>query len=144
MGARANARILSAALLAGTLGAGFLAGSAWQRGAAPEPGAVEGERERDDRPGRNGGRRLVIDQVGLSVETRAQAQDVIRHFRAQMRALDKELQAEYEPRQRALARRARDSIRSLLSAREQAIYDSLLAARHSRRGDGERSGNQER
>ena len=143
MGARANARILSAALLVGMLGVGFLAGMAWQGDRVPEPAEDARERERGDRSGRSG-RGLLIDQVGLSAETRAQAGDVIRHFRVQMHALDKELQAEYEPRQRALARRARDSIRSLLSPQERAVYDSLLAARHSRRGDGERSGNQER
>ncbi len=142
MGVRANARIASVALLAAMLAVGFLAGVAWQRDAPAENPPDQGER--DGRPGRDG-RRLVIDQVGLAPETRAQVLDVVRHFRSRMHALDRELRADYEPRQRALVRETRDSIKSLLSPQQRAVYDSLLATRHRRRGgEDHRAGPQNR
>ncbi len=130
MGARRNARLASVALLGATLAAGFLAGMAWPGDGEPEAAAAGG---REDRPGRDV-RRLVIDEVGLAAEKRAEVEDVIQHYRSRKRVLDKELRDAYEPRQRTLVRQARDSIKSLLSAEQRMAYDSLLALRHSRRG----------
>ena len=128
MRARRNARMASLALLGATLATGFLGGVVW-RGDG-EPAKVDERARRPDKEGR----RLVIDGVGLDAETRAQVEDVIRHYRSRMRSLDRELREIYEPRRHALVREARDSIRSLLSAEQKMVYDSLLALRHSRRG----------
>lgn len=130
MRARRNARLASVALLGGMLAVGFLAGMAWRTDGEPAASAPGAREDRGGRPGRL----LVIDQLGLGAEQRAQVQTVIRHFRSRMRALDEEVRDAYEPRQRALVREARDSIKSLLSPDQRSAYDSLLAARHSRRG----------
>lgn len=141
MGVPSKARLASAALLGAMLVAGFLAGLAWQ-GDAGADGGRAGQSEREGRPGREG-RRLVIDELGLDAETQARVNEVVRHFRSRMRALDREMRADYEPRQRALALETRDSIKSLLSPAQHVVYDSLLAARYRRRGGGEGSGGSE-
>ena len=133
-----QARVLSVALLFLTAAAAFLAGVAWKGSQAaagsPEEGeAAEGEAgEERGRPSR----RLVIDEVGLEPAKRAEVQEIIQHFRAQMRALDEEFRETYQPRQRDLFRLSMDSIKAILEPAHWATYDSLLTIRFRNRGNG--------
>ncbi len=134
MNARTSrARVMSIALLTLMALAGFLVGVAWQerKDGIREPSEERGGERRAER----GSRRLVIDEVGLEPEQRAHVDEIIRHFRIQMRALDDEFRESYRPRQRALFQSSLDSIRSVLDSAQWAAYDSLRAIRY-RRGDG--------
>lgn len=126
-------RLISAVLLVLTLAAGFAIGMAWRSDAEPTREDEEGEVPRS-REGDRGRRALVIHEVGLDPEVRAQVDEIISHFGRRMQALDREFQEAYRPRQRALIGQARDSIRSILTPRQVVVYDSLLALRYDGRG----------
>lgn len=129
-----KAGILSVALLILTMAAGFLGGVAWQRsqGAADSPPDPEAQRPRDRE-----NRRLVIDEVGLEPAKRAEVEEIIQHFMARMRVLDKEFRQAYRPRQRELYRGVRDSIKGILPPEQRTLYDSLLAVRYGNGHGGE-------
>ena len=128
-------RLVSAILLILTLAAGFAIGLAW-RGNRAQPAEADAPSSRDADRGR---RALVIHEIGLDPETRAQVDEIISHFGSRTRALDREFREAYRPRQRALIGQARDSIRSVLTPEQVAVYDSLLAVRYDGRGrDGSR------
>lgn len=142
-------RLASILLLATTAAAGFLAGVAWQGGRTPAPkaaapakaegvGGAETEGESRGGPGDRERRGFVIDEIGLAPETRARADGIIRHYRTEMRTLDQEFQEAYRPRHAEIVRRARDSVRSMLTPEQVRTYDSLLAVRYERRGRGGR------
>jgi hypothetical protein len=128
-----KARVLSIALLLLTFAAGILAGVAWRgnRAASSPVGEAPGEEQR----GREG-RRLVIDQVGLEPAKRAEVDEIVRHYRTTMRALNDEFEEAFEPRRRGLIRATLDSIRSVLAPEELAAYDSLRAIRFRGRNEG--------
>ena len=128
-----KARVVSFALLLLTFAAGILAGLAWRGDQADSPPVAE-ERAEEQR-GREG-RRLVIDEVGLEPVKRAEVDDIVQHYRATMRALNEEIEAEYEPRRRGLIRATLDSIRSVLAPEQLATYDSLRAVRFRSRNEG--------
>lgn len=136
-----QARVLSVALLFLTAAAAFLAGVAWKGSQATAGPPAEGESEEER--GREG-RRLVIDEVGLESAKRAEVQEIIQHFRAQMRALDEEFRETYQPRQRELFRLSMDSIEAILEPAQWATYDSLLAIRYRNRGSGRDSSSEGR
>lgn len=144
-----KASVLSVALLAVTLVAGFLGGVAWQRSQVASAAQTD---EGEDDPRRDRGeRRMVIDEVGLEPAKRAEVEEIIQHFMVGMRslyeefepyrerveALNDEYEQAYRPKQRELFRQARDSIKSILAPGQRALYDSLLAARYGN-GDGGR------
>lgn len=139
-----KASVLSITLLVVTLAAGFLGGVAWQRSqVVSAQGEEGGEDQRRDR----GDRRMVIDEVGLEPGKRAEVEEIIQHFMVGMRALyaefedyrdrmevlNDEYQQAYRPRQRELYRHALDSIKSILTPEQSALYDSLMAVRYSNR-----------
>ena len=128
-----KARVLSIALLLLTFAAGILAGVAWRgnRTASSPVGEEAGEEQR----GREG-RRLVIDEVGLEPAKRAEVDEIVRHYRTTMRALNDEFEEAFEPRRRGLFRATLDSIRSVLAPEELAAYDSLRALRFRGRNEG--------
>ena len=128
-----KARVLSIALLLLTFAAGILAGVAWRgnRAASSPVGEAPGEEQR----GREG-RRLVIDEVGLEPAKRAEVDEIVRHYRTTMRALNDEFEEAFEPRRRGLIRATLDSIRSVLAPEELAAYDSLRAIRFRGRNEG--------
>lgn len=140
-------RLASVLLLLTTAAAGFWAGVAWQGRGAPQlagDGAARAEASegsevrtgaRDEQgEGDRERRRWAIDEIGLPPETRAQAEEILRHFRTRMRTLDQEFQEAYRPRHAEIVRRARDSVRSILAPEQVLAYDSLLAVRYEGRG----------
>ena len=136
-----RASVLSIALLVVTLAAGFLGGVAWQRS---QTASVPAEAGDDDQRRERGDRRMVIDEVGLRADKRAEVDEIIQHFLVHMRALHEEYepfrdrirtlndeyQEAYRPKQRELYRQTRDSIKSILAPEQRALYDSLLAVRY--------------
>ena len=137
-----RASAISVALLVVTLVAGFLGGVAWQKSqVAPvqaEAGEDDPQRDRSDR-------RMVIDEVGLEPDKRAEVDEIIQHFMVHMRALyaefepyrerlealNDEYEQAYQPQQRELFRQTRDSIKAILAPEQRALYDSLLAVRYA-------------
>ncbi len=133
MASLGKARFVSFALLLLTFAAGVLAGVAWWGNRAdPPPVAEEGGEGQRGREGR----RLVIDEVGLEPAKRAEVDEIVQHYRATMRELNEEIDAEFEPRRRGLIRATLDSIRSVLAPEQLATYDSLRAARFRSRNEG--------
>ncbi len=133
MASLGKARFVSFALLLLTFAAGVLAGVAWWGNRAdPPPVAEEGGEGQRGREGR----RLVIDEVGLEPAKRAEVDEIVQHYRAAMRELNEEIDAEFEPRRRGLVRATLDSIRSVLAPEQLAAYDSLRAARFRSRNEG--------
>ncbi len=142
--------MLSIALLVVTLAAGFFGGVAWQRSQVASARPDEGDSE----PGRDRAeRRMVIDEIGLAADKRAEVEEIIQHFMVRMRALHAEFEPmrvrvrelsdeynqAYRPRQRELFGQTRDSIKSILAPEHRVLYDSLLAVRYGGR-DGDRDG----
>ena len=136
-----KASVLSIALLVVTLAAGFFGGVAWQRS---QVASVQTDDGGDDQQRDRGDRRMVIDEVGLGADKRAEVDEIIQHFMVQMRALytefedyrdqmqalSDEYEQAYRPKQRELFRQTRDSIKSILAPDQRALYDSLLAVRY--------------
>lgn len=149
-----RASVLSVALLAVTLVAGFLGGVAWQKSQVAAVQADEGE---DDPRRDRGDRRMVIDEVGLEPDKRAEVDEIIQHFMVHMRALyaefephrerlealNDEYEEAYRPQQRELFRRTRDSIKAILAPEQRALYDSLLAVRYAGRERGRDEGGED-
>ena len=133
MASLGKARFVSFALLLLTFAAGVLAGVAWWGNRAASSPVAE---ERGDGQRGREGRRLVIDEVGLEPAKRAEVDEIVQHFRATMRELNEEIDAEFEPRRRGLVRATLDSIRSILAPEQLAVYDSLRAARFRSRNEG--------
>lgn len=95
----------------------------------------EEEAEGEESPRR---RRLIVEQVGLSPEQKAQVDSIVAHYRQEMRDLQDELQVElrqaYTPRYRGLLEETREEIRGVLTPDQRMEYDSLLVE-HDRRRD---------
>ncbi len=144
-----RARLISVLLLALTLAVGFMFGLAWSaRQSAGDvsateevQGAAEPEAEEADT---SRGRGPVIYELGLEPDQRAGVDEIIRHFRSRMRALNEEAREEYDRRQSALLVTTRDSIKAILNPGQIAEYDSLLAVRYSPNRDGRGDSRRER
>jgi len=95
----------------------------------------EDEAEGEESPRR---RHLIVEQVGLSPEQKAQVDSIVAHYRQEMRDLQDELQAElqqaYTPRYRGLLEETREEIKGVLTPDQRMEYDSLLVE-HDRRRD---------
>lgn len=95
----------------------------------------EDEAEDEESPRR---RRLIVEQVGLSPEQKAQVDSIVAHYRQEMRDLQDELKVElrqaYTPRYRGLLEETREEIRGVLTPDQRMEYDSLLVE-HDRRRD---------
>lgn len=127
-------RAASVGLLLLVLVAGFSIGMAWDQNvhAAAVTGAAEDdENERD----------YVIDQVGLEEDQRDDVERIIEHYNDQLKALNDEFQAQYEPRRKAVGREARDSIFKILDPDQSVQYDSLLEVRRLEREASNEDGN---
>ncbi len=149
-----RARLISVLLLVLTLAVGFMFGLAWsarqpagdvsaaeEAQSAAEPEAEEPEAEEADM---SMGRGPVIYELGLEADQRAGVDEIIRHFRSRMRALNEEAREEYDRRQSALLMTTRDSIKAILNPGQIAEYDSLLAVRYSPNRDGRGDSRRER
>lgn len=133
----AKMQLVSVVILVVVLVAGFLVGVAWDRSVrsdsvdttAPTTQTEGDRRERS-------GRRLIVEQVGLSAEQKARVDSLVAYHRDRMEALQREV----APRYRAIIEATRESIKDVLTPDQRAQYDSLLAE-HDRRRRERRDGN---
>lgn len=134
-------RLVTLLILGLVFGTGVVVGFAVDRtaGASPPAETASGTEtpERDTR-GREGGERTrrvpMWEQVGgLSQEQHASIDSIVDHHRAAMRSLQREFEAEYNPRYWAVIEETREAIKDVMSASQAETYDSLLTHFDSRR-----------
>lgn len=148
-----RARIISVLLLGLTLAVGFMFGLAWDAHQADpvvpiietveglaEPDEEEMDSEADTAPNRG----PVIYELGLEPEQHAGVDEIIGHFRSNMRTLNEEAREEYNRKQMSLVMRTQDSIKAILNPQQIAQYDSLLVVRYARDRDGRDDDRRER
>ncbi len=152
------ARLTTAAVLLLVLGAGVVLGIALDRqlgargvteldaaGPVARPGQEGRRRGFDPRargPGeeRDSTRRrpsLIVEEVGLSEEQRAQADSIYWLYRGRMRALHEEFDAAYTSRFEEIMSQSREDMLSILTVEQRATYDSLLSVWDQRRRGGD-------
>ena len=143
-----RARLISVLLLVLTLVVGFMFGLAWSSRQPTDAFPVEETAETGAEPeaeetieqadtARNRG--PVIYEVQMDPNQRAGVDEIIRHLRSNMRALNDEAQEDYQRYDRSrtmLLAATQDSIKAILNPDQIAEYDSLLEARYPRNRDG--------
>ncbi len=139
-----KARLVTAVVLALVFGSGVTAGLAWEptpgtaRTAEPAQAEVQdGEREVRERGDRsNRGRRpLLVEQVGLTVDQKAQVDEIVENSRQRMRSLEKDTRPQY----RAIIEETRSAIMGVLTDEQRAEYETILAE-HDHERDERRRG----
>ena len=85
----------------------------------------------------------MIYEVAMEPGQRTAVDEIIGRLRSRWAAME-EAREEHDRRQRALVVEAQDSIKAILSPRQIAQYDSLLAVRYPRNRDGRDDGRRER
>ena len=133
-----KARLVSTVVLVLVFGSGLSVGLALDR--APEAAATEdlarsgpqgdrrGGRERGDRA--DGDRRpLIVEQVGLTVEQKAQVDAIVEESRRRMKSLENETRPQY----RTIIEETRTAIKEVLTDEQRTEYEALLAERDRER-----------
>ncbi len=133
---------LKAKMVAGTalvllFGSGVVVGLAWDRTASA--GTPEEVRTEEESRGREGRRRMVVDNVGLSALQKAEVDSLVVFHRQRMSDLD----TEFRPRYRAVIHDLREEIKQVLTDDQRVQYEVLLAERDARRAK-RRRGNSEK
>ena len=128
---------LKAKAIAGTalvllFGSGVVVGLAWDQTAS----ASAPEVREDERSEREGGRRkLIVDNVGLSVVQKTSVDSLVVFHRQRMSDLD----TEFQPRYRAVIRDLREEIKGVLTDDQRVRYDVLLAEHDAARDERRRN-----
>ncbi len=133
---------LKAKMVAGTalvllFGSGVVVGLAWDR--TVSAGTPEEVRTEEESRGREGRRRMIVDNVGLSALQKAEVDSLVVFHRQRMSDLD----TEFRPRYRAVIHDLREEIKQVLTDDQRAQYEVLLAERDARRAK-RRRGNSEK
>ncbi len=133
---------LKAKMVAGTalvllFGSGVVVGLAWDRTASARP--PEEVRTEEESWGREGRRRMIVDNVGLSALQKAEVDSLVVFHRQRMSDLD----TEFQPRYRAVIHDLREEIKQVLTDDQRVRYEVLLAERDARRAK-RRRGNSEK
>ncbi len=122
-----TARMVAAAALILLFGSGVVVGLAWdQTASASTPGELRME-EPSEREGRR--RRLIVDDVGLSVVQQAEVDSLVVFHRQRMSDLD----AEFRPRYGTVIADLREEIKQVLTVDQRVTYDVLLAEHDAER-----------
>ncbi len=122
-----KARMVAAAVLILLFGSGVVVGLAWdQTASASAPRELRAE-ERSEREGRR--RRLIVDDVGLSVVQRTAVDSLVVFHRQRMSDLD----AEFRPRYGTVIADLREEIKQVLTVDQRVTYDVLLAEHDAER-----------
>ncbi|GMR13473.1 MAG: hypothetical protein BMS9Abin29_1683 [Gemmatimonadota bacterium] len=133
-----KARVVTAFVLVLVFGSGVTAGLAWNRtpeaAQMAEPGQAEhrgGEREARERGDRSddGRRPLLVEQVGLTGEQKAQVDEIVENSRRRMRSLEQDTRPQY----RTIIEETRAAIKEVLTTEQRAAYEALLADRDRKR-----------
>ena len=128
---------LKAKMIAGTalvllFGSGVVVGLAWdQTASANTPEVREDERSERER----GRRKLIVDNVGLSVVQKTSVDSLVVFHRQRMSDLDEE----FQPRYRAVIRDLREEIKGVLTNDQRVRYDVLLAEHDATRSERRRN-----
>ncbi len=116
---------LRAKMVAGTalvllFGSGVVVGLAWdQTASASTPGEVRTDERREE----GGRRRLIVDNVGLSVVQKTTVDSLVVFHRQRMADLD----TEFQPRYRAVIDGLIEDIKEVLTSDQLVKYEVLLA-----------------
>ena len=139
-----KARLVTAVVLALVFGSGVTAGLAWEPTAeaarTAEPAQAEDQggerevRERGDRSDR-GRRPLLVEQVGLTADQKAQVDVIVENSRQRMRSLEKDTRPQY----RAIIEATRTAIKEVLTNEQRVEYETLLSE-HDREREERRRG----
>ncbi len=127
-----------AKMVAGTafvllFGSGVVVGLTWDKTASA--GTPEEVRTGRGSEGREGRRRMIVDNVGLSAVQKAEVDSLVVFHRQRMSDLD----TEFQPRYWALIADLREEIKQVLTDDHRARYDVLLAERDARRAERRRN-----
>ena len=128
-----KARIVAATALALLFGSGVVVGLAWDQTASAGP--PEQVRTEEESRGREGRRRLIVDNVGLDAVQKAAVDSLVVFHRQRMSDLD----TEFRPRYRAVIRDLREEITLVLTDDQRLRYDVLLAEHDEARAERRRS-----
>jgi hypothetical protein len=110
-------------------GSGIVVGLAWNQTASAGP--LDEVRREEDSRGREGRRRMVVDNVDLSAVQKAAVDSLVIFHRQRMSDLD----TEFRPRYRAVIRDLREEIKQVLTDDQRMRYDVLLAERDAERAE---------
>ncbi len=116
-----KAKMVAASALILLFGSGVVVGLAWDSTASASPP----EEVREDTPGERDGRRrrMIVDNVGLSVVQKAAVDSLVSFHRQRM----SDLNTDFRPRYRAVIGDLTMEIRQVLTDDQRARYDVLLA-----------------
>jgi len=150
-----KARLTTAVVLLLVLGSGVVLGVAldrqiearaqtradhgpWGEGPRPDPrdrgfdsrrgGPRDSAADRGER-----GRRLLVEEVGLTEEQIEMVDSIVEYYGEQMKALHEEFDQAYNTRFREIMQTTRDEIKATLTPEQQVAYDSILAEWNRRR-----------
>ena len=124
-----KARMVAGTALVLLFGSGVVVGFAWdQRASAGPPEEVRTEEESRGREGR---RRMIVDNVGLNAVQKAAVDSLVVFHRQRMSDLD----TEFRPRYQAVIRDLREEIKQVLTDDQRLRYDVLLAERDAERAE---------
>jgi Spy/CpxP family protein refolding chaperone len=78
-------------------------------------------------------RKLIVEEVGLSAEQKAQVDSIVALGRANIRALRQQYEDEYNPLYRRAVQETREAIKGVLTPEQVLEYDRLLEEHSERR-----------
>ena len=126
-------RMVAGTALVLLFGSGVVVGLAWdQTASAGLPGEVRTE---EGSKGREGRRRMIVDNVGLNTVQKAAVDSLVVFHRQRMSDLD----TEFRPRYRAVIRDLREEIKQVLTDDQRLRYDVLLAEHDAARAERRRN-----
>ncbi len=128
-----KARMVAGTALVLLFGSGIVVGLAWNQTASAGP--LDEVRREEDSRGREGRRRMVVDNVDLNAVQKAAVDSLVIFHRQRMSDLD----TEFRPRYRAVIRDLREEIKQVLTDDQRLRYDALLAEHDAARAERRRS-----
>ena len=128
-----KARMVAGTALVLLFGSGVVVGLAWDGTASAR--LPEEVRPEEGSRGREGRRRMIVDNVGLSALQKAEVDSLVVFHRQRMSDLD----TGYQPRYRAVIHDLREEIKQVLTDDQRVKYEVLLAEHHAKRAKRRRS-----
>ena len=118
-----KAKMVAGTALVLLFGSGVVVGLAWDQTASAGP--PEQVRTEEGSRGREGRRRMIVDNVGLTVVQKAEVDSLVVFHRQRMSDLD----TEFRPRYRVVIHDLREEIKQVLTD-DQGARDEVLLAEH--------------
>ena len=132
-----KARMVAGTALVLLFGSGVVVGLAWDQ--TSSAGSSEKVRTEEGSRGREGRRRMIVDNVGLNAVQKAAVDSLVVFHRQRMSDLD----TEFQPRYWALIGDLREEIKQVLTDDQRVRYDVLLAEHDARRAKRRRNNSEE-